>query len=350
MKILADYNLDELKSELKEIVDKPFRVGQIYSALNLGASISNMTAVSKQLREKLLSVYVDEPCKIVKRLCSSDGTEKYLFKLYDGNIIEGVLMKYKYGYTQCVSTQVGCRMGCAFCASTIDGLKRNLSAGEILSEVLVVNALIKKENGISERGITNIVLMGSGEPLDNYDNTVKFLRLVSSSDGLNVSPRNISLSTCGLVNKIDELSEEGLPINLTISLHSPIDEIRLKMMPVTAKYSVQEVVNAARRYFENTKRRVYFEYSMVRGVNDSIACADSLCELVKGFPCHVNLIRLNDVKESELIGSSQEAINSFMDRLETRGVSVTLRRSNGADIEGACGQLRRKYVGDANAD
>ena len=258
------------------------------------------------------------------------------------NVIEGVLMEYKYGNTLCVSTQVGCRMGCAFCASTLDGLIRNLTAGEILSEVLVVNAALGGSK--TDRKVTNIVLMGSGEPLDNYDNVVKFLRLVSDENGINVSPRNVSLSTCGLVDKMYELAKEGLPINLTMSLHSPFDEGRKEIMPVAKKYSISEILAACDNYFKATGRRYYFEYSLIAGKNDTDECAKRLAALLKGKPCHVNLIRLNSVKERSLIGSEDEKAKKFMEKLVALGLSATLRRRMGADIDGACGQLRRRYL------
>ncbi|MDE6870186.1 MAG: 23S rRNA (adenine(2503)-C(2))-methyltransferase RlmN, partial [Clostridia bacterium] len=266
---------------------------------------------------------------------------KYLYKLCDGNIIEGVLMKYKYGNTLCVSTQVGCRMNCAFCASGLDGLIRNLTAGEILGQVIAVNA----RNAIGEdRGVTNIVLMGSGEPLDNYDNVCKFLTLVSDEKGLNISKRNISLSTCGLCDRIRQLADDGYSPTMTISLHAPNDEMRKEIMPIAKKYSIADIIKAVKYYFEKTGRRIIFEYSMIAGKNDTEDCARQLAGVVKGLACHINLIPLNYVKERGLDGSNKKNIYRFMSVLEKQGVSVTVRRSMGSDIDGACGQLRRKVV------
>ena len=247
-------------------------------------------------------------------------------------------MKYKYGNTLCVSTQVGCRMNCAFCASGLDGLVRNLTAGEILGQIIAVNAKY------GEKTVGNVVLMGSGEPLDNYDNTVKFLTNVSDPKGLNISKRGVSLSTCGLCDKMRRLCDEGFTPTLTISLHAPNDEIRKKIMPIANRYTVNEVVDAARYYFNITKRRVIFEYSLISGVNDTEECAYELARLIKGFPCHVNLIALNSVKERALNGTSKAQVEKFKAWLEGLKVSVTLRRSMGADIDGACGQLRRKFI------
>ncbi len=344
MKILLDYSLAELREIVAEIGEKPFRGNQIYSNLVAGKSISEMTDVSKALKDKLLSVYADKPCKIIKELISKDGTKKFLFALWDGNVIEGVLMKYKYGNTLCVSTQVGCRMGCKFCASTLGGLVRNLSAGEILSEVVSVN---RHEGGTDKkRAVTNIVLMGSGEPLDNYDNVVKFIRLLSDENSLNVSPRNVSLSTCGLVPKMLSLADENLPINLTVSLHNPFDEKRREIMPVANSYTVKEILSACENYFEKTGRRYYFEYSLISGQNDTDECLAELLRLLKGKPCHVNLIRLNSVKEKNLNGTSEKRAFEFMNKLNEGGVSATMRRRMGVDIDGACGQLRRSYLGE----
>jgi len=344
MKILLDYSLAELREIVAEIGEKPFRGNQIYSNLVAGKSISEMTDVSKALKDKLLSVYADKPCKIIKELISKDGTKKFLFALWDGNVIEGVLMKYKYGNTLCVSTQVGCRMGCKFCASTLGGLVRNLSAGEILSEVIAVN---RHEGGTDKkRAVTNVVLMGSGEPLDNYDNVVKFIRLLSDENSLNVSPRNVSLSTCGLVPKMLSLADENLPINLTVSLHNPFDEKRREIMPVANSYTVKEILSACENYFEKTGRRYYFEYSLISGQNDTDECLAELLRFLKGKPCHVNLIRLNSVKEKNLNGTSEKRAFEFMNKLNEGGVSATMRRRMGVDIDGACGQLRRSYLGE----
>lgn len=346
MKVLLDYNLTELRNVVAELGEKPFRGNQIYSNLVAGKSVSEMTDISKALKDKLLSVYADEPCKIIKELVSKDGTKKFLFALSDGNVIEGVLMKYKYGNTLCVSTQVGCRMGCKFCASTLGGLVRNLSAGEILSEVIAVN---RHEGGTDKkRAVTNVVLMGSGEPLDNYDNVVKFIRLLSDENSLNVSPRNVSLSTCGLVPKMLSLADENLPINLTVSLHNPFDEKRKEIMPVANSYTVKEIIEACENYFLKTGRRYYFEYSLISGQNDTDECLAELLRILRGKPCHVNLIRLNSVKEKNLIGTNEKRAFEFMNKLNEGGVSATMRRRMGVDIDGACGQLRRSFLGGEN--
>ncbi|HBN13084.1 MAG TPA: 23S rRNA (adenine(2503)-C(2))-methyltransferase RlmN, partial [Clostridiales bacterium] len=293
-------------------------------------------------RSELLKEYEDGPVAIIKTLTSADGTEKYLFSLADGNVIEGVFMKYKYGNTQCVSTQVGCRMGCKFCASTLGGLARNLTSGEILCQVLAVNAAHGGDG--KARAVTNVVLMGSGEPLDNYDNTVKFLKNVSAEGGINISPRNISLSTCGIVPKIYSLADEGLPVNLTISLHQTTDEGRARTMPIAKKYTIAEILKACEYYFEKTGRRYIFEYSLIDGENCEKADAERLIALLKGRPCHVNLIRLNEVKERSLKAATDKKAYAFAAMLEKGGLSATVRRSMGSDIGGACGQLRASFI------
>ena len=275
-------------------------------------------------------------------LTGKDGTEKYLYRLNDGNIVEGVFMPHNYGNTICISTQVGCRMGCAFCASTLNGLVRNLTKGEMLGEVLAVNAL--KGGSLKKRAITNVVLMGSGEPLDNYENVTEFLRLLSEKNGLNVSLRNVSLSTCGLVEGIRRLADDDLPVTLTVSLHSPYDEKRDVLMPVNRKYPIAEVVKAAKYYFEKTGRRIIFEYTLIKGENSSPADAEKLAAVTRGLNCHVNLIMLNPVKERNLKRVDKDTLKAFTDTLNRLGVSNTLRRSMGNDIEGACGQLRNKYL------
>ncbi|MCI8370051.1 MAG: 23S rRNA (adenine(2503)-C(2))-methyltransferase RlmN [Clostridia bacterium] len=342
-KILQDLNFNQLEELVLSLGEKSFRAKQLYEGLMRGKKISEIN-VSPALRAKLLEEYEDEPLKIIKTLTSADGTEKYLFALADGNVIEGVLMKYKYGNTQCVSTQVGCRMGCKFCASTLGGLVRNLSSGEILAQVLVVNALY---GGLKDkRSVTNIVLMGSGEPLDNYDNVISFLQNVSASGGINVSARNISLSTCGLVPKIYALADENLPVNLTISLHQTTDEGRARTMPVAKKYTIAEILKACGYYFEKTGRRYIFEYSLIAGENCDKEHAEGLIALLKGKPCHVNLIRLNEVKERNLNTITEKDAYRFLGMLEKGGLSATLRRQIGADIGGACGQLRINYLSD----
>ena len=348
-KILSGFSLEELKNLMTDIGEMPYHAVQLYKSLALNKSFDEMTDLSKGLRDKLKVNFVDKAADIIKLLKSSDGTEKFLFKLFDGNVIEGVLMQYKYGRTLCISTQVGCRMGCAFCASGINGLVRNLDAGEMLAEVTAVNRYLS--GGLGEkRKIINVVLMGSGEPLDNYENTVKFLKIVSSSDGINISPRNISLSTSGIVPKMYDLAEEKLPVNLTVSLHSPFDEERKKIMPIANRYEIKEIIKACDNYFEKTGRRYIFEYVLISGKTDSIACADELIKLLKGKPCHINLIRLNEVKEKQLKGVSDKEAYMFLGILERGGLSATLRRRMGADIDGACGQLRQKYIGERKVD
>ena len=340
--ILQDLTLPQLQMLAAEWGEPKFRAAQIYRGMMQGKRIADMTDLSKTLRNRLAARFENEPVKIVQTLRSADGTEKYLFELADGNRIEGVFMSYKYGNTQCVSTQVGCRMNCAFCASGLNGLVRNLSAGEILAQVLTVNAL--HGGTLEKRAVTNIVLMGSGEPLDNYDNTVDFLRSVTAEGGICVSARNISLSTCGLVPKMYDLAEENIPVNLTVSLHSPFDEERRRIMPVANAYAVEEILQACAHYFERTGRRYIFEYSLIAGENCEKRHADRLIALLKGRPCHVNLIRLNDVKEKNLSSVSEKEAYRFLGLLEKGGLSATLRRQIGADIGGACGQLRAKTL------
>lgn len=342
-KILQDLSYDGLENLILSLGEKKFRAKQLYDGLMQGKKISAIN-ISAQLRETLLKEYEDEPVKIIQTLTSSDGTEKYLFSLADGNIIEGVFMKYKYGNTQCVSTQVGCRMGCKFCASTLGGLVRNLSSGEILSQVLTVSALHAEGN---RRGVTNVVLMGSGEPLDNYENVLAFLKNVSAEGGIGISPRNISLSTCGLVPKIYALADEGLPVNMTVSLHQITDEGRARTMPIAKKYPIAEILKACEYYFEKTGRRYIFEYSLIKDENSDKAHAEGLVKLLKGRPCHVNLIRLNAVEERSLKPITDKEAYAFLSVLEKGGLSATVRRSMGSDIAGACGQLRAGYLKDS---
>ncbi len=340
--ILGDLSKEKLKELVASLGEKPFRATQIYNNINNGKSISQMTDLSEVFRQKLLETYADNPCEIYKIYESMDGSKKFLFKLSDGNLIEGVLMKYKYGYTQCVSTQVGCRMGCAFCASGLGGLVRNLTSGEILAQVTAVNKMLGGD--IKKRQITNLVLMGSGEPFDNYDNTVDFLRKVTCEGGLNISARNISLSTCGLVDKMIKFAEEGIPLNLTISLHSPFDEERKKIMPVAKKYSISQILSACDNYFKLTGRRYIFEYSLIRGKNDREEDLKELVRLMRGRPCHINLIRLNEVKENNLKSVKDSYATEFCKKLNDAGLSATVRRIIGADIDGACGQLRANTI------
>lgn len=340
--IIQNYNLSQLTALVAEMGEKPFRAKQLYSGIMRGHNISDIPALPASFIAALLERFEDCALEIVKTLTSADGTEKYLFRLADGNIVEGVLMKYKYGNTQCVSTQVGCRMGCKFCASTLGGRIRDLTSGEILSQVLKVNAL---HGGTpAKRQVTNVVLMGSGEPLDNYDNVIKFIRDMSAEGGINISPRNVSLSTCGLVPQMYSLAEEGLPVNLTVSLHNVTDEERARTMPIAKKYKISEILDACTNYFNKTGRRYIFEYSLIEGENADERHARALIALLKGRPCHVNLIRLNDVKERKLLAASERGAQTFLKILTDGGLSATLRRRMGADIGGACGQLRAGYL------
>ena len=339
---LLDLCFEEITELILNCGQPKYRAQQLYQGLQAGKKIEEIN-----IPKDLINYFKDNGFSVggveiyEKFISKLDGTIKYLYKLEDGNIIEGVLMKYKYGNTLCVSTQVGCRMGCAFCASTIGGLVRNLSAGEILGQVIAAN----RDNLDDEtRGVTNIVLMGSGEPLDNYDNVLKFLKLVTSKEGLNISMRNISLSTCGIVPKIYELAKEKLGITLSLSLHAPDDELRKTIMPISKAYKLKDTIDAMRQYVKATGRRVVFEYALISGVNDTKECAMKLSKLTKGMQCHINLIPLNSVDESGLNGSDQSRVKTFKSILEDLGVSVTVRREMGADISGACGQLRRSYL------
>ena len=344
-KILADYNIGELEAILKEYGEPKFRAQQIFEGVHRAKRLDEMTNLSKKLVARLSEDFVETGVTIYDKFVSKkDGTVKYLFELQDGNMIEGVLMKYKYGNTICISTQVGCRMNCAFCASGLEGLIRNLSVGEILGQVLEVNRDALGENEEGDRSITNIVLMGSGEPFDNYDNVTKFLHLVNDEHGICISRRNISLSTSGLCDRIYQFADEGYNLTLTISLHAPNNAIRNTIMPVNKKYHVEDVIKAAKYYFDKTGRRVVFEYSMIDGVNDSKKEALELVKLLRGLTCHVNLINLNYVKERGLSGAGKDKVKEFMDVLTSEGVSCTLRRTMGSDIDGACGQLRRRVL------
>ncbi len=331
---------DELKAALAQMGEKPFRAGQLFSWLHKGARFDEMTNLPLSLREKLKAVGVDQPVEIrEKRVSQLDGTRKFLYALRDGNCVEGVLMRYHYGCTLCLSTQVGCRMGCRFCASTLDGCVRNLTAAEMLGQVQCANRTLS-----GEERVHNIVLMGSGEPLDNYEQVVRFLRLVSHPEGLNIGLRHISLSTCGLVDQMKRFAQEGLPVTLSLSLHAPNDTIRRQLMPIANRYTIDETLDACRNYIEKTGRRVVFEYALVDGVNASPACAEELSSRLRGMQCHVNLIPLNTVKERNLFGVTEAQVRAFLETLEKRHISATRRREMGDDIEGACGQLRKKVM------
>ncbi|MBE7088864.1 MAG: 23S rRNA (adenine(2503)-C(2))-methyltransferase RlmN [Clostridiales bacterium] len=341
-RIIQDLNYNQIEELVLSLGEKRFRAKQLYNGIMQGKNISQISDISKAFKEKLLEQFEDSAIEIEQTFLSSDGTEKYLFRLADGNLIEGVLMRYKYGNTQCISTQVGCRMGCKFCASTLGGLIRNLTSGEILSQILKVNAL--QGGTVQKRQVTNLVLMGSGEPFDNYNEVITFLKNVSAEGGINISPRNISLSTCGLVDKINDFINEDIPLNLTISLHNTTDEERRRTMPIANKWSIAQILQACENYFKKTGRRYIFEYSLIHGENADKKHANELIALLKGKPCHVNLIRLNEVKERSLAAADEKSAQAFLATLQKGGISATLRRQIGSDIGGACGQLRAGYL------
>lgn len=337
---LKSLDIEELTSLILQLGEKKFRADQIYQAIhkNMAEDIDDLTTLSKKFREKLKEDYKIVNIKIAKKLESRlDDTKKYLFLLEDGHVIESVFMKYKHGNTVCISTQVGCRMGCSFCASTKRGLVRNLTAGEILSQVYS----IQKDTG--ER-ISNIVLMGSGEPLDNYENVLKFLEIINSEKGQNISYRNITLSTCGVTDRIYDLADLGRPLNLAISLHNPFDSERREIMPSAKRYSIEDILKACKYYNEKTGRRITFEYTLIDGENDSPRHAEKLSQLCSGLNCHVNLIPLNDVKEYDKVKSKSSSIQKFKKTLDRLGVNSTIRRELGSDISAACGQLRIDFM------
>ena len=336
---IRSMTISELENMVVSYGENRYRGAQLFSWFHEKKvqNYDQMTNISKAFREKLKSDRSLMPLEIEKVLKSElDGTRKYLFRLCDNNIIESVLMRYKHGNSVCISSQVGCRMGCRFCASTIDGLERNLNPSEMLSQVYNI------EKDIGER-VSNIVVMGSGEPLDNYDNLIRFIELVSNDKGINISQRNITVSTCGIVPKIYELADLSLQITLAISLHAPNQEKRKEIMPVANKYDLNDLLPACSYYFEKTGRRLTFEYSLIKGVNDSDEDADSLCRLLKGLNAHINLIPVNPIEERQYRQTEKEAVISFKNKLEKHGRNVTIRREMGRDINGACGQLRRTY-------
>jgi len=335
---LKNLTQPELANILKELGQPAFRAKQVYTWLHKGVrSYEEMTNLPKGLRDQLSEKYPIHAPKVVRKQESKkDGTIKYLWQLFDGNCVETVLMRYNYGNTVCISTEVGCAMGCAFCASTIGGLVRRLEPFEMLDEVLFTQL----DSGLP---VSRIVLMGIGEPLDNFDNVMRFLELVNSEAGMNISMRHISLSTCGLVPKIDGLAQKKLQISLAISLHGPNNEIRGKVMPVNKAYPIEELLEACRRYFDATGRRIHFEYAMIDGVNDRPEDAKELLRRLKGLPAHFNLIPLNHVEESPLKPSSKANVARFQKLLEDGGITATVRRTLGGDIDASCGQLRRKY-------
>ena len=334
---IKSMNEAQISAFMAEIGEPKFRAGQIFKWLSQGVrSFDEMTNLSKPLREKLKGLCELRNAEMLRKQASKvDGTIKYLWKFPDGNCVESVFMEYKHGNTICISTQAGCRMGCKFCASTLAGLKRNLTPGEMLDQVIAAQLDTGKR-------VSNIVLMGTGEPLDNYDNVIAFLKLAGDDKGLNIGMRHISLSTCGICDKIKRLAEENLQITLSISLHAPDNETRSAIMPINNRFPVEELIATCKDYFRKTSRRISFEYTMIDGVSDTGECAGKLAKLLRGFPCHVNLIPLNPVDERELKTSSKKAIERFCDILTRAGLTVTVRRSLGGDIDAACGQLRRK--------
>ena len=338
-KDIASYNYEELTEEMNQIGTKSFRGKQIYSWLHekLVDSFEEMTNLPKNLREKLDEEYEIRQVSVVKRQISKmDPTEKFLFELDDGNMIESVLMKYNYGNSVCISSQAGCRMGCRFCASTIDGLERNLTASEMLRQIYAIQK-------ITGERVSNIVVMGSGEPLDNYDNFVRFVHMISDEHGLHISQRNITASTCGIIPNMLRLAEEGLQITLALSLHGSNQEKRKKLMPVANKYELTDVLKACDVYFEKTGRRVTFEYSLVKDVNDQDEDVKELAAMLKNRNCHLNLIPVNPIRERDFKKPDGKNARDFKNKLEKNGINVTIRRERGSDIDGACGQLRRRY-------
>lgn len=340
---ILDLNLQELKHWMKMNKESEFRAKQVFDWIYKNTYNFNlMKNIPESLRRKLeLDFYIGIPEVEASLKSDSDDTQKLLLRYKDGNIIETVIMKYKHGNSICVSTQIGCRMGCRFCASTIGGVVRNLTSGEILAQILTAQRIL------GER-ISNVVLMGSGEPLDNYDNVLRFIYAANSDYGLNIGQRHITLSTCGVVPKIYELAEEDLQITLAISLHAPTDELRKSMMPIAYKYSIEELLDACRHYIDKTNRRITFEYSLVKGVNDGPEQAGQLIKLLKGLLCHINLIPINEIKENSFEKSTGDRVKAFYDRLVSAGMETTIRKEMGSDINAACGQLRRSYLQDKN--
>ena len=347
MTILLDYEREELYSMLESFGEPKYRVDQLLTAMYNGKDYEDNINVPKAFLDKLKELdYVMQPIKIRKAITSSgkDKTIKFLYDLKDGNIIEGVLMKYAFGNTLCVSTQVGCKMNCAFCASGLNGFVRNLSAGEILGQIVAVNRYLG--GNTKDRQITNVVLMGSGEPLDNFDNLKKFLKYVTSDDAFNMSVRNISVSTCGIPSKIEELADLGYAVTLCFSLHASNDAARREIMPIAKRYSIAEVLDSLNYYHTMTNRRIIIEYTLIEGKNNSFKNAKELAELLGELPCHINLIKLNEVDGRNLTSPTQDSCKAFLGYLNRLGLSATMRRSLGDDIEGACGQLRNKELKD----
>ena len=336
---IKSMNKEELKNLMTELGEKPFRAKQIYSWLHehLVTSYEEMGNIPGKLKEKLKAYPIVALEMVDEQISAIDGTRKYLFRLSDGNVIESVLMRYKHGNSVCISSQVGCKMGCRFCASTIGGWTRNLLPSEMLDQIYRIQS-------ITGERVSNVVVMGTGEPMDNYDNIVRFVHLLSDEGGLNISQRNITVSTCGIVPKIYELAKEKLQITLALSLHAPNDEKRRELMPIAQRYSMDEVLDACRNYFQETGRRITFEYSLVAGVNDSDEDARELSSRIHDINCHVNLIPVNPIKERSYRRSTHLAVENFKIKLEKCGINVTIRREMGSDIDGACGQLRKSYM------
>lgn len=337
---IKSLTLEELTEEFRKLNEKTFRAKQAYDWMHgkLVRSFEEMSNLSKDFREKLKEQYEYTALEIVQVQESKlDGTRKYLFRLADGNVVESVWMKYKHGNSVCISSQVGCRMGCRFCASTLDGLERNLRPSEMLDQIYAISV------HTGER-VSNVVVMGTGEPFDNYDNLLRFLKLLTDENGLHISARNVTVSTCGIVPNIRRLAKEHLQITLALSLHATTDEKRKKLMPIANKYSIAELMEACHYYFEQTGRRITFEYSLVGGVNDTEEDAKELCALAAPLNCHVNLIPVNPIKERDYVQSDNQHIQAFKNRLEKNKIQVTIRREMGRDIDGACGQLRRSHI------
>lgn len=345
MKDIKSLTLPQLKMEMEALGEKAFRAKQLYEWMHvkLARSYEEMTNIPKSLIAKCEEHFVYTSVKeVMVQTSVIDGTKKFLFELADGNYVESVWMKYHHGNSVCISSQVGCRMGCRFCASTLDGLERSLLPGEMLDQIYAIS----KATG--ER-VSNVVVMGTGEPLDNYDNLLQFLRMLSDENGLHISQRNITVSTCGIVENMRRLADEKLQITLALSLHGSTQEKRAELMPIARKYDIQEVIDACRYYFEQTGRRITFEYSLVGGVNDTNEDAENLCKLIGDVNCHINLIPVNPIKERDYIESERRDILNFQNKLEKKHINVTIRREMGRDIDGACGQLRRRISTNKNA-
>ena len=339
-KDIKSLNLEQLTEELLAIGEKKFRAKQIYSWIHekLVDSFEEMTNLSKDLREKLNQNYTLNAMDVADVQTSKiDGTQKYLFRLHDGHVIESVLMKYHHGNSVCISSQVGCRMGCRFCASTIGGKVRDLAPSEMLGQIYKIQK-------ISGERVHNVVVMGTGEPLDNYENLVQFIKMLTDENGLNISQRNLTVSTCGIVPKMKELAKEKFQMTLALSLHATTQEKRKQLMPIANKYDLKEVLEACHYYYEETGRRITFEYSLVGGVNDTKQDAEALTKLIGKFPCHVNLIPVNPIKERDYVQPDRSECEAFRNKLEKNGINVTIRREMGRDIDGACGQLRKSYL------